>query len=257
MVRFNESVRTYIFILEKGSGAMRSILSLAVVSLLLFSGCKDDQAAKTAQLAIDSLNQQLEAQKIELMKINENTTGLLAENQRLKDELITKQNAITEAQQQSSDKQKDIDYLTRDYEDLFFLICSEANSHCPGELKYFDPRKIQQGDVILGMKVKTIEVGTREPGSYSISFAETVEVSGKYIVNPDDPMGPDLWLDTATINGQKISIHLGVGGNKVELDKALKGSKEGDIRLKLKNITLQNLPHKPAYNAAIFVGINK
>jgi hypothetical protein len=149
--------------------------------------------------------------------------------------------------------------MKRDYEDLFFLICSEANSQCPGELKYFDPRKVKLGYSILGMKVTSISEGTGEPGSYRISFAEIVEVTGKYTAIQDDPMGPYLWLDTTTINGQKYSIHLGIGGiqDKLELDKAMVGCKKSNITFKLKDITPQNLPHKPAFNVAIFVGVDK
>jgi hypothetical protein len=209
---------------------MRYLLSLVIISLLLLSGCKDDQSNKPAQQDLESLNKQIEVQKNQLIKINEMEAELVLENQRLK----------------------------RDYEDLFFLICSEANSQCPGELKYFDPRKVKLGDSILGMKVTSIAEGTGEPGSYSFSFAEIVEVTGKYTANQDDPMGPYLWLDTTEINGQSYSIHLGIGGNQDidKLEKVLKGSKKGEIKLKLKNITLQNLPRKPAYNVAIFVGID-
>jgi uncharacterized membrane-anchored protein YhcB (DUF1043 family) len=82
---------------------MRYLLSLVIISLLLLSGCKDDQSNKPAQQDLESLNKQIEVQKNELMKINEKATELVSENQRLK----------------------------RDYEDLFFLICSEANSQCP------------------------------------------------------------------------------------------------------------------------------
>jgi outer membrane murein-binding lipoprotein Lpp len=210
---------------------MRFLLSLVILSLLVLSGCRDEQAVETAQPEIENLNKQLEVKKNELMEINKKATELVSENQQLKEE------------------------LKRDYEDLFFLICRESNSQCPGELKYFDPRKIKLGDSVLGMKVMGISVGTGDPGSYSVSFAETVEMSGKYIVDESDPMGPYLWLDTTTINGQKYSIHLGVGGNHAELEKALKGSKQGDIKLKLKDLTLQNLPHKPAYNSATFVGM--
>ncbi|QGQ94427.1 hypothetical protein EHS13_05665 [Paenibacillus psychroresistens] len=215
---------------------MRYTLCLVIASLLIVSGCKGDQSAKKAEQDIVSLNIQLEA---------------------IKADLEAKQNATTEAQQQTKDKQQYIDSLTRDYEDLLYLICSEANTQCPGELKYFDPRKIKQGDVILGMKVKTIEVSTFGPGSYIVSFAETVDVTGKFTVSQDDPMGPYMWLDTDTINGKKFSINLGVGGNQDELQKALKGSEKGEIRLKLKDITLQRLPQKPAYNVAGFVSLDK
>jgi hypothetical protein len=96
-----------------------------------------------------------------------------------------------------------------------------------------------------------------DPTSYILSFQDSAVISGQYRISKDEPMGPYLWFETNQINGESYSIQLGIEGDRQKLDEIFNSNQSGEVRLKVKNITVQGLPHKPAYNVAEFENLVK
>lgn len=242
-----------------------SIITVSLfLVILLITGCLNEGSNKKRQddqettislkeelrEKIDTINQM----QVELIRFLEKDTlsdkrltSLDLENRELKESLI-------ELRRENTSFESYIKQLSEEYQNVYFDICTEVDhSWCPTELRYFDPRELEIGDELFGMKVSSVSIGEFDPGSYIVSLNGNVPVLGNYEYLDDDvELGGHYRFETTSIDYQKITIKLAIGldpNERAYLKKTLKGS-TGTAEIIIENLTLIRLPHKPGYNSA-------
>lgn len=236
-----------------------SIVIFLLVIFLLITGCfkSNEGNNERTQETNDTLNKlqaQLKSIKEELRLSETHITSLELENEKLKEKFI-------QAENHNVSLDNYVKQLSDEYQNVYFDICTEVeHSWCSRELKYFDPRLINVGEKLFGMMISSISVGEFDPGSYIVSLSGSTTVTGNYTLMKDDVERGDYYrFETTKINGQDRNLVFSIGLKPIEYKSLLETFKDdkGNASIIIQSLTLMRLPHKPGYNSAEFIGLDK
>lgn len=226
---------------------------IAMLSLIM--GCNGSKADEYLT-EIQQLEIQINTLEEQLSTAQSTIDQLIIERRRQALAFETEQREKQDLQRRYEGMESSYQFVADDFEDFYFSICHEVKSEfCNPELFYFDPRKVNVGDQIFAMTVSHVEVGTFDPPSYVLSLQGTAIIFGQYVYSKEVAMGPNLWITTNQINGENVSVKLGIDGDRDTLDEIFSAKSNDEVTMKVEDIVFQLIPHKPAYSGAGFLSL--